>query len=107
MFYKATSFNQDISDWDVSSVTNFTNYGNGASGHSNSEFKNSDAYYFTINTPKYALSSNVEPLINTSNANTIYASNTLSVWQIILRNSVTQAITTQASSPSHYIIQLE
>jgi len=60
-------------------VTNFTNYGNGASGHSNSEFKNSDPFYFTINTPGYTLSSDVE-LINTSSGQAMTGSNTLASW---------------------------
>ena len=60
--------------------------------------------------PKYALSSNVEPLINTSNANTIYGSNLLSVWQANPSGiTVTQVITAQSSSPRIpiHIIQLE
>ena len=52
--FPPTSFDQDISNWDVSNVTNFGVYGgsnpSGLSSHSSDLFKNSDPLYFTSDT---------------------------------------------------------
>ena len=41
MFYHTLAFNQDISGWDVSKVTDFVDYGL-SSGHSDSNFTSSN-----------------------------------------------------------------
>ena len=43
-----TTFNQDISSWDVSAVIDFTDYGNGASSHENANFQSSLDSYFDV-----------------------------------------------------------
>tara|TARA_B100001109_G_C18840063_1_gene463904 strand:- start:319 stop:1764 length:1446 start_codon:yes stop_codon:yes gene_type:complete len=63
MFHNASGFNQNISSWNTSKVTNFTNYGTGANNHSDSLFRSSNQYYFTIR--QVALtSSNIQTAVN-------------------------------------------
>ena len=48
MFQNATSFNQDISSWDVLAVIDFTDYGKHASSHENANFQSSLDTYFDV-----------------------------------------------------------
>ena len=62
MFYKTHTFNQDISGWDVSKVTDFVSYGLD-SGHPESLFTDSNKYYFP-STHVTLTNSNIQTAIN-------------------------------------------
>jgi hypothetical protein len=77
VFREAGSFNQELIDWDVSKVTNFTGMFNGATS-----FNNGQPYYVTNTVPlNWTLRTDADLLLNNMFSNTPFSQD-ISEWNI-------------------------
>ena len=72
IFEGCQQFNQDISGWNVSNVSDYTDYGNGANVHTHHLFTSSNQYYYKINRTSLT-NTNIQTAVNAWIADTSIA----------------------------------
>jgi surface protein len=105
MFRYTSKFDQDISDWNVSKVTNFTGYGF-SSGHSEDFFTSSRDFYFTLYNykllpPTFTTSHHDHPKINSSARSRFVVSGGSVVEPSVIMTSASQNGYIVTSSSTH------